>query len=80
MNFPHILPVSAHFPRFAKIIVSPYFYKYLAVFEKFMCFYMLYVHSGYFYSAPLSPLQLRGAPDYSTDTAPEFHAETHRQL
>jgi len=34
------------------------------------------VHSGHFhfYSAPSSPLPLRGAPDYSTDT------EAHRQL
>ena len=36
--------------------------------------------SGHFYSASLSPLLLRGAPDYSTDTVSEFHAEAHRQL
>src|SRR6218665_2601140 len=30
-------------------------------------------------SSPL-PLRLRGAPDYSTDTVSEFHAEAHRQL
>ena len=29
----------------------------------------------------IAPLQvLRGAPDYSTDTVSEFHAEAHRQL
>src|SRR6218665_1083500 len=39
-----------------------------------------FIHSGHFYSAPSSPLLLRGAPDYSTDTASEFHAEAHRQL
>src|SRR6218665_1758333 len=39
-----------------------------------------FIHSGHFYSAPSSPLPLRGAPDYSTDTALEFHAEAHRQL
>src|SRR6218665_2510217 len=39
-----------------------------------------FTHSGHFYSAPSSPLPLRGAPDYSTDTVSEFHAETHRQL
>src|SRR6218665_1770406 len=39
-----------------------------------------FIHSGYFYSAPSSPLLLRGAPDYSTDTVSEFHAEAHRQL
>src|SRR6218665_676551 len=33
-----------------------------------------------FHSAPSSPLPLRGAPDYSTDTVSEFHAEAHRQL
>jgi len=30
--------------------------------------------------APSSPLLLRGAPDYSTDTVSEFQAEAHRQL
>src|SRR6218665_2046327 len=40
---------------------------------------ILFIHSGHFYSAPSSPLLLRGAPDYSTDTASEFHAEVHRQ-
>src|SRR6218665_193165 len=43
------------------------------------CFFSL-IHSGHFYSAPSSPLLLRGAPDYSTDTVSEFHAEAHRQL
>src|SRR6218665_1321362 len=27
-----------------------------------------FIHSGHFYSAPSSPLPLRGTPDYSTDT------------
>src|SRR6218665_1037268 len=40
----------------------------------------IFIHSGHFYSAPSSPLLLRGAPDYSTDTVSEFHAEAHRQL
>jgi len=35
-------------------------------------------HSGYFYSASSSPLLLRGAPDYSTDTLSEFSDERHR--
>src|SRR6218665_1425763 len=38
---------------------------------------------GHFYSASSSPLLLRGAPDYSTDTSvgiSEFHAEAHRQM
>src|SRR6218665_3641869 len=39
-----------------------------------------FIQSGHFYSAPSSPLLLRGAPDYSTDTVSEFHAEAHRQL
>ena len=39
-----------------------------------------FIHSGHFYSAPSSPLPLRGTPDYSTDTVSEFHAEAHRQL
>src|SRR6218665_3238894 len=32
-------------------------------------FFMLssFIHSDHFYSAPSSPLPLRGAPDYSTD-------------
>ena len=40
----------------------------------------VFIHSGHFYSAPSSPLLLRGAPAYSTDTVSEFHAEAHRQL
>src|SRR6218665_3474319 len=40
----------------------------------------LFSHFGHFYSAPSSPLLLRGAPDYRTDTVSEFHAEAHRQL
>ena len=39
-----------------------------------------FIHSGYFNSAPSSPLLLRGAPDYNTDTVSEFHAKAHRQL
>ena len=39
-----------------------------------------FIHSGYFYSAPSSPLLLRGAPDYSTHIVSKFHAEAHRQL
>ena len=34
-----------------------------------------FIYSGHFYSAPSSPLLLRGAPDDSTDTVSEFHAE-----
>src|SRR6218665_997748 len=33
-----------------------------------------FIHSGHFYSAPSSPLLLRGAPDYSTDTVSEFRS------
>ena len=40
----------------------------------------MFIHSSHFYSASSSPLLLRGAPDYSTDTVSEFHAEAHRQL
>ena len=39
-----------------------------------------FIHSGHFYSAPSSPLLLRGAPEYSTDTVSDFHAEAHMQL
>src|SRR6218665_1143571 len=38
-----------------------------------------FIHSGHFYSASSSHLLLRGAPDYSTDTVSEFHAEAHSQ-
>src|SRR6218665_2303681 len=41
--------------------------------------YHSFIHSGHFYSTSSSPLLLRGAHDYSTDTVSEFHAETHRQ-
>ena len=47
----------------------------------FSCWFNSFIHSfGHFYSAPSSPLLLKGAPDYSTDTVSEFHAEAHRQL
>jgi len=36
------------------------------------------IHS--FILAISSPLLFRGAPDYSTDTVSEFHAEAYRQL
>src|SRR6218665_24329 len=39
-----------------------------------------FIHSGHFYSDPSNALLLRGAPDYSTDTVSDFHAEAHRQL
>ena len=39
-----------------------------------------FIHSGHFYSASSSPLLLRGAPDYSTDTVSKFHTKAHRQL
>ena len=39
-----------------------------------------FIHSGHFYGASSSPLLLRGAPNYSTDTVSEFHTEAHRQL
>ena len=39
-----------------------------------------FIHSGHFYSATSSPLPLRDASDFSTDTVSEFHAEAHRQL
>src|SRR6218665_2263871 len=47
--------------------------------DNYMSWYS-FIHSGHFYSAPSSPLPLSGAPDYSTDTVSEFHAEAHRQL
>ena len=34
-----------------------------------------FIHSGHFYSAPSSPLLLRGAPDTARIPFPEFHAE-----
>ena len=45
----------------------------------YVCVYS-FIHSGHFYSASSSPLLLRGAPDYSTNTVSEFHAAAHRQL
>src|SRR6218665_2171096 len=52
----------------------------IAIMINVYAFIHLFIHSGHFYSAPSSPLLLRGAPDYSTDTVSEFHAEAHRQL
>src|SRR6218665_204151 len=34
-----------------------------------------FIQAIYFYSASSRPLLLRGAPDHSTDTVSEFHAE-----
>src|SRR6218665_2748932 len=50
------------------------------LFDLIHSFIHSFIHSGHFYSAPSSPLPLRGAPDYSTDTVSVFHAEAHRQL
>ena len=36
-----------------------------------------FIHSGHFYSAPSSPVLLRGAANYSSDAVSEFHAEAH---
>ena len=48
---------------------------------EFIHSFLSFIHSfGHFYSAASSPLLLRGAPDYSTNTVSEFHAEAHRQL
>ena len=41
-----------------------------------LIYFITFIHYGHFYSATSSPL-LRGAPDYSTDTVSEFHAEAH---
>ena len=51
-------------------------------FDKFETNYLfqIFIHFRHFYSVPSSPLPLRGAPDYNTDTVSEFHAEAHRQL
>ena len=46
----------------------------------FQGFFHSFIQSGHFYSALSSPLPLRRAPDYSTDTVSEIHAEAHRQL
>src|SRR6218665_1286259 len=49
--------------------------------SSFICIFIhSFIHSGHFYSTPSSPLLPRGAPDYSTDTVSEFHAEANRQL
>src|SRR6218665_344087 len=40
----------------------------------------LLIHSGYFYSAPSSPLLLRCAPDTTRILCRNFHAEAPRQL
>ena|SRR6218665_936744 len=74
-------------------MASSYYY-YVTVSQLLSCLWMVtycsvlhhyyislsFIHSYHFYSAPSSPLLLRGAPDYSTDTVSELHAEAHRQL
>src|SRR6218665_2316616 len=71
---------------YSYLITLHYIFSYLrvenSIFNKFKEFKFIhsFIHSGHFYSAHSSPLLLRGAPDYSTDTVSEFHAEAHRQL
>src|SRR6218665_3889454 len=67
--------------RYLLVVKSYYMYVALTSVTP-LCNYYNYsfIHSGHFCSAPSSPLLLRGAPDYSTDTESEFHAEAHRQL
>ena len=43
-------------------------------------FIHLFIHSGHFLSASSSPLLLKGALDYSTDTVSEFHAEAPQAI
>src|SRR6218665_4194894 len=39
-----------------------------------------FIHSRCFYSAASSPLPLRGAPDYSSDTVSELTPKRYRKL
>jgi len=71
---------------FVKHALNIYFEAYECVYCIFYC--ALHCIGQFIYSfipaisiAPLlAPVLLRGAPDYSTDTELEFHAEAHRQL
>src|SRR6218665_4000421 len=67
---------------FLRSFISSFVHFFIRSFvHSFICpFIHSFIHSGHFYSAPSSPLPLRGAPDYSTDTVSEFHAEAHKQL
>src|SRR6218665_1165356 len=47
--------------------------------HSFMCF-TCNIHSSYFYSASLSPLLLRGAPDTAWILCRSFMPKRHRQL
>jgi len=52
--------------------------RYLVILQVYIRHILIYsfIHSFWpFNSAPSSPLPLRGAPDYSTGTVSEFHAE-----
>src|SRR6218665_1574830 len=62
--------LSLSFESLDSILISNFYYY----------FHLFIIHSVHFYSAPSSPLLLRGAPNYSTDTVSEFHTEAHRQL
>src|SRR6218665_4005336 len=75
LAFLSVLTISILHPAFS------YPRSYLTQFSScYTSMYHSFIHSGQFYSAPSSSLPLRGAPDYSTDTVSEFHAEAHRQL
>jgi len=74
----------SEFPAFSKFPVFRQFWSFtkfsVGVFKRFHVGLGLFIHSSHIYSAHSSPLLLRGAPDCSTDTVSEFHAEAHRQL
>src|SRR6218665_683382 len=91
-NSPYVARATIHLPyRFLPRDVSRSFYKLLKTFifarawagsasAPLSSYLHSFIHSGHFHSAPSSPLPLRGAPDYNTDTVSEFHAEAHKQL
>src|SRR6218665_3122404 len=82
---PHVALVSKALPCLQTSVPVRLLFALWVIFFYFYCLQKTivihsFIHSGHFYSAPSSPLLLRGAPDYSTDTVSEFHTEAHRQL
>src|SRR6218665_63911 len=69
--------ISSTFVNYLKSAILDVFILHTTSSHSFIRSIHSFIHSRYFYSASLSPLLLRGAPDYSIDTVSEL---THRSV
>src|SRR6218665_1336637 len=71
--------VVAYFVALADLLLlTPLLYLLHSFIHSFIrSFIHSFIHSGHFYSAPSSPLLLRGDPDYSMDTTWRLERESN---